>query len=329
MQRIQHAYYWVGMTNDIQAYLDTCVPCRKTALLIKSPIQKLQSLLVTEPFARVGIDLIGPLSMTAGGFVYIGVATDYLTKWVETRALTCKTAENVAAFIYQQIYMTHGCPLEILSDHGTEFCNQIFEQVCALMGIKHSWTAAYHPQTNGLTERVNQVLCAMLTKLVDAGRTNWDFLLPQITFAFRTSVHQSTGFTPFELIFGRKARLPLHVSSLSSVIKEPDNFPIWFESFLAGQARRHQKARAQILKAQERQQRNYNRRIRSKVVYNIGDLFLVTIFKKRKLTGRFQGPYRVTVVHGNGTADIAQEPGPALPKVTNPVNMQHLRPCKA
>ncbi|RWS19828.1 gag-pol fusion protein-like protein [Leptotrombidium deliense] len=144
------------------------------------------------------------------GNKYIIVATDYLTKWVECRATpTCKSWE-VSKFLIEQVFCCHGCPAKILSDRGTPFLSNIAKDVYEMMSTKHVKTTSYHPQTNGLTERWNREICNMISMYVSKDQTDWDVALPMLALAYVSSVHSTTGFTPFYLLYGREAWLPIH-----------------------------------------------------------------------------------------------------------------------
>ena len=101
------------------------------------------------------------------------------------------------------IFIWFGAPQHIISDQGREFVNQINARLFTLTKTKHRIASAYHPQTNGLVERYNATLQRSLIKLVNENQTDWDTHLDGVLFAYRTSVHKSTGFSPFEIMFGR------------------------------------------------------------------------------------------------------------------------------
>ena len=122
-----------------------------------------------------------------------------------------KEAKHVAGFLYKMI-LRHGCPLETVSDQGREFCNQLVDQLEEFTGFEHKIISAYHPQSNGLDERFNQTLKAQLQKLVHDHQDDWDELLDNVLFAYRSSQHDSTKFTPFLLMYGREARLPIDIT---------------------------------------------------------------------------------------------------------------------
>jgi hypothetical protein len=188
------------MVADVTKFCSQCEVCLvKQVYPRTATVQELTPIPITEPFAQVGIDLMGPLVTTVGGHRFVAVATDYLTKWVKVRPLISKDAENIAQFVFDDVIMNHSCPIEILSDNGSEFCNVLLDVVMLQMNIKHVTTSPYHPQCNGLTERFNRTLCALLEKNGEYD-DRWYEMLPAIIFAYRTSVQTSTGYSPFEML---------------------------------------------------------------------------------------------------------------------------------
>src|SRR6185369_3132958 len=119
--RSKGRYYWPNIYRTIAEYIKTCDVCQwQRAPQHYEPLHPIQ---VGQPFDRMGIDIIGPMKRTAKGNRYIVVATEYLTKWVEARAISDMKATTIAKFIYEDIICRHRCPQELLSDQGTSFCN--------------------------------------------------------------------------------------------------------------------------------------------------------------------------------------------------------------
>ena len=133
--KIKEKFFWRGMYNDIRKYIKYCDICQRRGK--KGESGKLYPIKVGEPFERIGIDFIGPLTPTKRGNKYILVATDYLTKWPEAKPMKEANANNVVEFIYKEIICRHGCPKIILSDRGSHFNNQMVQQLCQKFEIKH------------------------------------------------------------------------------------------------------------------------------------------------------------------------------------------------
>src|SRR5215211_7512998 len=146
---------------------------------------------------------------------------DYLTKWPEARAVADATAESASQFIYEQIICQHGCPQIILSDHETHFNNNMIKNLMEKFKINHLLSTPYHPQTNGLVERFNRMLCESLAKL-SLKNNDWNRYIAPTLFAYCTTKHSTTKIEPFFLVYGRSARLPVDPPELENLRIEED-----------------------------------------------------------------------------------------------------------
>ena len=153
------------------------------------------------------MDIVGPLPKTARGHRYILVICDYATRYPEAMPLKRFTAPAVAEQL-MELFSRHGVPKEILTDQGTNFMSQLLQELYKMLGVKPVRTTPYHPQTDGLVERFNQTLKQMLRKIIDEEGRDWDKLVPYILFAYREVPQSSTGFSPFEMVYGRDVRGP-------------------------------------------------------------------------------------------------------------------------
>ncbi|UYV74161.1 K02A2.6-like [Cordylochernes scorpioides] len=190
----------------------------------------------TGPFQRVGIDLLGRFPVSNNGNKWIVVATDYLSRYAMTRAIPNGSAEEVAKFIIENISLKHGAPRELISDRGRTFISRTLKEINDLCGTLHRFTSAYHPQTKGLTERLNTTLADMLSMYVNVEQRNWNAALPYVTFAYNTSQQENTGFSPFYLIYGRDVETPLDTilayrenTSLEDYVES--DWPKWIRRF--------------------------------------------------------------------------------------------------
>ncbi|XP_069104102.1 uncharacterized protein [Argopecten irradians] len=296
------------MCNDIRDFIRACDECQRQNHLkkISAPLQPIQ--VKDEAFAMVGMDLVGPLHETEHGYKYIAVVTDYFTKWPEVKAIRSKSAIEISEFIVE-IICRHGTPKVILTDQGREFCNEMNEELCQRLNIEHKVTSAYHPQTNGLTERFNKTLCDSLVKYANERQNNWDQYLQMVAFATRTCVQKSTKETPFYLVYGRKAILPIQLDlpvSPGSESTEPDD-----EEYLAEMTSSfvkllevREKAKMSISQAQKEQKEYYDKK-QQQVILVPGDQVLIKNPRKHnrkgdKMTRRFIGPYTITEHIGKG-----------------------------
>ncbi|MCO5607683.1 hypothetical protein L7F22_061881 [Adiantum nelumboides] len=140
---------------------------------------------------------------------YIIVATYYLTEWAEAKATRKNDAQTTAAFLYENVFTRYGLPIEIISDRGTHFLNEVIEYLLSEFMVIHNKSAPYHPQANGQAEHTNKILSSILTKVVSTGRTDWEMNLHATLWAYRVSSKTALNATPFNLVYGLDAILPI------------------------------------------------------------------------------------------------------------------------
>ncbi len=155
------------------------------------------------------MDIMGPLPVTARGNQYVLVMSDHFTKWVEAVPMANQCADTVARAFVDHVITRHGIPDRILTDQGRNFESDLMKKVMQLLGVKKVRTSPYHPQTDGQVERFNRTLKGILTSYVNDDHNNWDIHLQLALFAYRTSIHRSSGVSPFKAIYGREAVSPL------------------------------------------------------------------------------------------------------------------------
>jgi len=209
-KRILRRFYWPGIFGDVARHCMACEQCQKCSprQVKKAPLVPLP--IMGEPFKRIAMDIVGPLPRSSSGKRYILVICDYATRYPEAVALRSIDANNVAEELIK-VFARVGVPEEILTDQGPNFISQLLSEVYRLLHIKPIRTTPYHPQTDGLVERFNHTLKAMLRKTAAEEGKDWDRLLPYLLFAYREVPQASTGFSPFELLYGRCVRGPLDV----------------------------------------------------------------------------------------------------------------------
>ncbi|UYV75954.1 K02A2.6-like [Cordylochernes scorpioides] len=250
---------------------------------------------ITYKSGKIGMDLLGRFPLSDKGNRWIIVCTDYLTKYAIAKALPSGTAAEIATFILEEVILKHGAPREIITDRGRAFMSQMVKEVTSRCKISHLFTTAYHPQTNGLTERLNKTLGDMLSMYVDAEQRDWDSVLPYVIFAYNTAQQGSTRFSPFFLVHGREAETLLDV--LLPYEDETSDHDFGDQMVTKAEEAR-QLARIHILRAQENNKYHYDQVHRS-VEYRVGDLVWVfTPVRKtglsEKLLKKYFGPYKIT-----------------------------------
>ncbi|MCO5601865.1 hypothetical protein L7F22_055990 [Adiantum nelumboides] len=162
------------------------------------------------------MDFVGLVKPTTSkGCKYILVAIDYCTKWVEVVALKDNKAQSAAKFLYHNIMTRFGCPVELVSDRGKHFLNEFIFELTKTHMIMHKKSTAYHPQANGQAESTNKTLIKILKKIVQENKKDWDEKLNSALWSFRTAFKVTTGMTPFRLVYGLEAVVPMEFVVLS------------------------------------------------------------------------------------------------------------------
>jgi hypothetical protein len=323
--RLRDKFYWPTMLDDIKEYCKACEACAlQRRVHLKTFLNPLD--LTSAPFEVLGLDFLGPIQPASlEGNNYVLVITDYFTKWVEVIPLPDQTALTTSKAMMERIILYHGPPKAIVTDRGTNFTSELFNHLCRALHIKHRTTTAYHPQSNGLTERFNKTVVEMLRKYLNDGYTNWEEMLGAVAFAYRNSVHSSTNETPYFLNHGRDPAMPL-----DRFFKPPQQFIVPPKDYTHQTMKRLYDAfelvRANLQAARDQQKAQYDVRAK-KLQYHVGDKVLLDVraWKRgtsRKLNPRYKGPYRVKKVNSNETVEIQEVGG----KQTQLVHVNRIKP---
>lgn len=203
------------MLKDAQDYVNLCDKCQQHGDMHLAPHAELTSLVSPWPFTWWGIDLLGPFPKAAGQLKYLVVAIDYSTKWIEAEPLAKITAKNVLRFFKRNILARFGVPTLVISDNGTQFTDQRFQDYLRNIGIKQSFTSVEHPQANGLVEATNRVILRGIRRRLDLAKTQWAEELHAVLWAYITTPHSATGESPFRLTYGTEAVLPIELAELT------------------------------------------------------------------------------------------------------------------
>ena len=283
----------IRKTAEIADYVKGCLVCQADKNLQTHPAGKLMPLPVPkEAWDHITMDRIVGLPKTKRGNTAILVVVDRLTKMTHIGA--CKntsTAQDLAWLFVDMIWKLHGFPLTITTDRGPEFTNKFNAHVLAMVGTKHARTTAYHPQSDGQTERVNRVLEDMLRHYVNPKQDNWDDLLAPAEFAINNAYHSSIQDTPFFCNYSRHPRMPSDFNA-EKLSKNPiaDNFIITIQKAIA-------KAKLCMEQARQRQKWYADRDRDGTLHFEVGDLawlssknIAMKAVGTRKLLPRWLGP---------------------------------------
>ncbi|MCO5552178.1 hypothetical protein L7F22_005689 [Adiantum nelumboides] len=204
-------YVWPSMHADVQHWCRSCHNCQVNGnkRLLYGPRQ---AVIANGPFEKWGIDAMGPLPRTANGKLYILVAIDYMTRWVEAQSVAKVNEKTVSKFVYTHICCRFGTPLEIVSDNGPGFRRGLLTEVCEELKISHRHSTPYYPQSNGLVEKANGIIAGIIRKMVESKPKRWDNFLDGAIWAYRTTYRDATQFTPFHLVYGQEALQPIELN---------------------------------------------------------------------------------------------------------------------
>jgi hypothetical protein len=306
MEAVKRRFYWPGMDADVAAYVTSCDACQRNKPSTHATMGKLMPLPVpTRPGQVWSMDLITQLPPSRNGNDAIAVWVDFSTKLRHFAATkTTVTAPQLAALTIRNVVRLHGVPQAIVSDRDPRFTAHFWRAFWSQLGTTLTMSTAYHPQTDGQTERTNRTLEEMLRAFVNFQQDDWDERLDLAELAINNSVHASTGFTPFRLTFGQEVQLPLDHAIAAA---QPSNNPEAAQRI----ERLHadlKRARENIERAQQRQAR-YVDAHRRDVTFAVGDSVLLSTEHLRlvgsdmrtpKFSCKYIGPFKVRrVVNAN------------------------------
>ncbi|GJY86408.1 reverse transcriptase domain-containing protein [Tanacetum coccineum] len=202
-------FFWPTIYKDAHELVKNCDSCQHQGKISQRDEMPQNSIQVCEIFNVWGIDFMGPFPSSRGN-KYILMAVDYLSKWVEAKALPTNDARVVCKFL-KSLFAKFGAPRAIISDRGTHFCNDQFAKVMLKYGVTHRLSTAYHPQTSGQVEVSNRGLKRILERTVGENRASWSDKLDDALWAFRTAYKTPIGCTPYKLVYGKAFHLPIEL----------------------------------------------------------------------------------------------------------------------
>ena len=313
--RLSDDFYWSGMANDFYKHCRGCHKCGARnrprqaedtsnlpgALGSFPPLQR--------PVQRVAMDIIGPFT-PVGRYRYALVITDHFSRFVWICKLRTQSVEEIARRYITVFENAAIFPSEILTDRGSGFALRLANAIYKAFEIRKKTTSAYHPQCNGMPERFNHTLAAMLAKLVGPDQQDWPVYLAPLACAYNQAHHPSIGMAPVKALLGFDPVSPL-VASLGRGGSE--------EGYASPRDAEDDRLRRlleawQVVRnfdhlAKERQKAHYDKRHKTGISYEVGDkvwLFSPSLGRSakvkglaKKLSSRWAGPYMVSVAHNN------------------------------
>src|SRR3954463_7821405 len=291
-------FYWPRMNQDTRNYVKSCDSCQRIKASQQVPAGLLQPLPIPSyPWEQVSMDFITHLPKTKKGYDAIVVFVDMFSKMVHLApSRTTATAPETAQIFFDNVVKLHGLPKTIVSDRDPKFTSRFWQTIFHTLGTKLAMSTAFHPQTDGQTERANRTLEDMLRAFTNYQQDNWDQLLSTTEFACNNAPNASTGMTPFHINQGRD---PLNPYTM--ITKIPDNIPAASEWLEHLNNTMKQVTDALVL-AKANQETNANKKRRD-LQFDIGDQVLLSsnhinltsqsARPTKKLQHRYIGPYQI------------------------------------
>ncbi|CAJ2632149.1 unnamed protein product [Trifolium pratense] len=323
---LRAGYYWPTMQQDAKDHVKKCDKCQRHGDMHLAPPRELKSLSSPWPFAWWGLDLLGPFTKGLYQNRYLIVAVDYFTKWVEAEPLSDITSLRVLRFFKRNVLARFGIPQVVVTDNGTQFTDKDFQAFLVALGTKQHFTSVEHPQTNGQAEAANRVILRGLRRRLDQNKKKWVEELDNVLWAYRTTPHSTTGETPFRMVYGTEAVIPVEIGEPSRRTEQPldeeqNDEALREELDLVEEIRTGVSLKEATLK-QKIAARHDTKVIKRE--FEVGSLVLRRNADSQdgKLAPNWEGPYRVIDKTENGAYYLEDLRGKKLPR---PWNAQKLK----
>ncbi|KAL2928066.1 Gag-Pol polyprotein [Bienertia sinuspersici] len=314
-------YFWPALRQDAMDMVTKCEKCQNFGPLIHKPATELITIDSPLPFAKWGMDILGPYTPAAGQIRYVFVAVGYFTKWVEAEAVKGIKTKDVTWFIWKSIITRYGIPQSIVFDNGPQLETPHLKKWMSDQGISSCFASVGRPQANGQVEAFNKIISEGVKKKLDRAKGLWADELPNILWSIRTTAKNSTGETPFLLVYGAEAVLPIEMYEPTLRIMLYDEEANWEAMKLAldflPETRGNAQLRHEMYKL--RMTREYNKRVKERPL-KPGDFVLRKLEalgranEQGKLTPNWEGPYKIREEVRNGTYRLETPDGDPLPR---------------
>ena len=282
-------FYWPYMAKEITDFIQKkcrCVISKKPNIPERAPLVPIEA---TYPFEIVAIDFLH-LDKSKGGYEYVLIVSDHFTRFTQAYATRTKSSKAAADKLFNEFILQFGFPKRIHHDRGPEFNSRLFKELHRLSGIKSSNTTPYHPMGNGLVERMNRTFINMMKSLPELEKRNWRAHLPKMSFAYNSTINKSTGFSPFFLMFGRKATLPIDYVFQSAVVTpggKQKSYQKFVDEWSAAMKEAFKIANEQSRKASKYNKHHYDKKVKEAEILP-GDHVLIKNVRDKGGTGKLK-----------------------------------------
>ena len=323
------SYFWKGMFSDIQNWTQSCIRCSKVKAIPRSRRAKLQPIMEHRPFAMVNVDLIGPMEHSAEQYRYVLTMVDRATRYCFAVPIPDGTAVTIAKAIFSEVISKFGLVDCIVSDRGLNFTSPIVQHLCSLLGTKRILTSAYRPSSNGLVESFNGVFKQKLLTLAGEYPNTWPQYVDGVLYALRTTVVDSLGYSPFELLFAREPKLLLEIGP--DVLKTHPSLTV--RKYLANlrtQMNYLRDSAVEIEKKQKQKMKDDYDKFCRPFEYQEGDRVWIrspqsTPGSTKKFRDKYVGPFILGTRTSNNTFKVRREDTNVLSEVA--IHSDRFKPC--
>lgn len=295
---LRERFYWPGMLQDTEKWIQKCDRClkNKTQTNSRAPLINIKT---SQPLELICMDFLS-LETSKGGFQNILVITDHFTRYAQAIPTRNQTAKTTAEAFFNNFVIHYGLPSRIHSDQGANFESKLIKELCAITGISKSRTTPYHPSGNGMCERFNRTLLSMLGTLRPEQKLDWKSHVGPMVHAYNCTRHESTGYAPFYLMFGRHPRLPVDLAFGLNNNKLQSSHK-YTEELKERLRNAYHLASTSANKSQQKQKQGYDRKVRGSNIEE-GDTVLVKQLAfdgKHKLSDKWEDDIYIVIKQPN------------------------------
>lgn len=325
---LRDRFFWPGMTSDTDSWISNCGRCirRKSKTDVRAPLVNISS---TYPLELVCLDYL-TLEPSKGNISNVLVITDHFTRFAVAIPTRNQTAKTTADALYNDFIVKYGIPARLHADQGANFESSVIKELCEIMGIKKSRTSVYHASGNGMTERFNRTLISMLGTLETDQKKNWKQYIAPLVQAYNCIKHESTGFSPYMLLFGREPRLPVDLAfGIDSGTNDKPSYTEYVQDLQKQLREAFEIANKNADLSRKKQKANYDLKARAAKL-EVGDRVLVKILAhdgKHKLADKWANEIYVVTEQPNlniPVYKVKQEDGNGSEKTLHRNHLLHL-----
>ena len=310
MSNLLRRFWMPRLERHVKRWVGACLVCARRKVRRRFGSTEPGVLRANFPFDVLAIDTVGPLPTSASGNRWILTAIDCFTRFPIAVPLPSLHADVIARALFEHVLSIHSCPRIMLSDNASTLTGAVMTSLCKTFGIRQIRTRPYSPSLNSYVERWHGYMNTALTALTARDKSDWDKWISVVLLAYRTAVHSTTGFSPFQALFGRSPQLDIDLAIGTATPPARRDLPTYVSDLTSELQLIHKEMRQRTETAS---QRNLARRLKQHTHrnFNVGDYVFINvpgrvellpkhIPRTKKLLDRFLGPYRIHRISGEG-----------------------------